>query len=106
LKEVFNIVASGSTAKESITQIVKWLASHPGYRPNRALDELNLRMMARPDLEKIIAKVVASNISHIGKNDDKAIGKMMNLVMGEVRGKADPRLVNEILRNELDRSAK
>lgn len=105
LREVFNLVASGSTAKESIAQIVKWLTSHPGASPSHALDELNLRMMARPDLEKIIAKIVASNLSEIAEIGDKAIGKMMNLVMGEVRGKADPRLVNEILRNELDRVA-
>ncbi|HZY93414.1 MAG TPA: Glu-tRNA(Gln) amidotransferase subunit GatE [Candidatus Bathyarchaeia archaeon] len=105
LKEVFNLVASGSTAKESIAQIVKWLASHPGAPPGHALDELKLRMMARPDLEKIIAKVVASNLSYVAESGDKAIGKMMNLVMGEVRGKADPRLVNEILRSELDKVA-
>ncbi len=105
MKEVFNLVASGSTAKESIAQVIKWLASHPGASPGHALDELNLRMMARPDLEKIIAKIVASNLSYIGESGDKAMGKMMNLVMGEVRGKADPKLVNEILRNELDRVA-
>ena len=105
LKEVFNLVASGSTAKESIAQIVKWIASHPGARAGDALDELNLRMMARPDLEKIIAKIVASNLSYVGETGDKAMGKMMNLVMGEVRGKADPRLVNEILRSELDKVA-
>lgn len=105
LKEVFNLVASGSTAKESIAQIVKWLASRPGARPGHALDELNLRMMARPVLEKAIATIVASNLSYIIESGDKAMGKMMNLVMGEVRGKADPRLVNEILRSELDKVA-
>ena len=105
LKEVFNLVASGSTAKESTTQVVEWLANHPGANPSQALDELNLRMMPRPELEKVIAKIVASNLSYIRENGDKAMGKMMNLVMGEVRGKADPRLVNEILRSELDKVA-
>jgi len=105
LKEVFDLVESGSTAKESTTQVVQWLAYHPGANPSQALDELNLRMMARPDLEKVIAKIVASNLSYIRENGGKAMGKMMNLVMAEVRGKADPRLVSEILRSELDKVA-
>ncbi|MBO0888988.1 GatB/YqeY domain-containing protein, partial [Candidatus Bathyarchaeota archaeon] len=32
----------------------------------------------------------------------RAIGKMMNLVMAEVRGRSDPRRVNELLKAELE----
>ncbi len=103
LKEVFQLVASGSTAKESVVDLLKWLATHPDAHGNEALNNLNLRMLARADLEGIIAKIVESNRSFIQENGSKALGKMMNLVMGEVRGRADPALVNELLRNQLER---
>ena len=104
LEDVFRLVASGSTAKESALDILKWLASHPEADAKEALEKLNLRMLARADLEGIIAKLVESNRIFIQENGSKALGRMMNLVMGEVRGRADPSLVNELLRSQLERA--
>jgi glutamyl-tRNA(Gln) amidotransferase subunit E len=103
LKEVFQLVADGSTAKESVVEILRWLADHPEARPQDALDKLNLRMLTRADLESIVTKVLESNRPFVQENGSKAIGRLMNLVMGEVRGRADPRLVNELLRSAIER---
>ena len=101
-KDIFELVASGETTKESVIDLIKWVATHPESDPREALDSLNLRMLSRSDLEEIIAKLVDSNRNYIRENGAKAMGKIMNLVMGQVRGKADPRLVTEILRTKLE----
>ncbi len=106
LKEVFQLVADGSTAKESVVEILSWLAVHPEASPQAALDKLNLRMLTRADLESIVTKVLESNRPFVQENRSKAIGRLMNLVMGEVRGRADPRLVNELLRTAVERVPK
>ncbi len=103
LREVFQLVADGSTAKESVVDILKWMALQPESTAQEALDKLNLRMLSRGDLESIVTKILESNRSFVRENGSNALGRMMNLVMGEVRGRADPRLVNELLRSGMAR---
>lgn len=105
LKQVFELVAKGSTAKESALDLLKWLATNPESNASQAINELNLGMLTRADLEDIITKVLAENTSLIKKNKSNVLGKMMNLVMGEVRGKADPKTVNDLLRSKLQQEA-
>ena len=104
LKDVFRLVAEGKTAKESVLEILKWLATHPTATATAALDQLNLGMMGKAELKGVISKVLESHRSFVNENGAKALGKMMNLVMAEVRGRADPKLVTEILRAELEQA--
>ncbi len=102
LKQAFRLAEKGVTAKESIVDILKWLASHPESSAERALKELNLGMLTREDLQGIISKIIMENRSLISGDRSRALGKIMNLVMGEVRGKADPKIVTELLRERLE----
>jgi glutamyl-tRNA(Gln) amidotransferase subunit E len=102
LKEVFRLVGESKTAKESVLEILKWLAVHPSANVQTALTELKLGMINDSDLAAIISKVVNSHKAFVKENGSRAIGKMMNLVMAEVRGRADPRQVNELLKAELE----
>ena len=61
LKQGFDLVSKGATAKESVIDILKWLAFHPDGAADEAVEMLNLRMLTRSDLENIISKVVESN---------------------------------------------
>jgi Glu-tRNA(Gln) amidotransferase subunit E-like FAD-binding protein len=97
-------VAAGKTAKESVLEILKWLSSNPDSNAEDALAALKLRMLTSDELDGIIAKALESNRSLVDENATKALGKMMNLVMGEVRGRADPKLVTELLRTRLEQS--
>jgi glutamyl-tRNA(Gln) amidotransferase subunit E len=102
LKQAFDLVSKGATAKESVIDVLKWLAFHPDGAAEEAVDMLNLRMLTESDLQNIISKVVESNQTLLQENGIKALGRMMNLVMGEVRGRADPRQVTELLRTRLE----
>lgn len=104
LEQIFRLVADGRTAKESVLDILKWLSSNPARSPEEALKELNLEMIPRAELAGIISKILDSNHSFVRENGAKALGKMMNLVMAEVRGRADPKLVNELLRSQLEKA--
>jgi glutamyl-tRNA(Gln) amidotransferase subunit E len=102
LKQSFDLVSKGVTAKESVLDVLKWLAFHPDGTAEEAVDMLKLRMLTKSDLESIISKVVESNQVLVQENGSKALGRMMNLVMGEVRGRADPRQVTDLLRTRLE----
>lgn len=104
LKQVFALVSQGVTAKESTVEILKWLANHPASSASHAVRELKLAMLTKTELEGIITKVLEENSSLVRDNKSKALGKIMNLVMSEVRGRADPKKVNELLRTRLEDS--
>jgi len=92
LKAAFDLVEKGKTAKESVPEIHKWLAQHPEADPQSAVQDLKLGMLSRTELEEIIRKLVS-------ENRPASMGKLTNLVMGEVRGRADPKLVIELLKH-------
>ena len=102
LKEVFDLVAEGKTAKESVLEILKWLSSNPDASADDALRALKLGMLTSEEIGGVISKALESNRSLLIENGTKALGKMMNLVMSEVRGRADPKLVTELLRTRLE----
>src|SRR5207253_605139 len=85
-----------------VLEIIKWLSSHPDSSAEDALGELKLGMLTNEELSGIISKALESNRSLVHENGTKAMGKMMNLVMGEVRGRADPKMVTELLRTQLE----
>ena len=104
LREIFNLVGEDKTAKESVIDIIKWVSSNPNAHARDALGKLNLEMLTQEQLSEIISKILESNRSFVNENRAKALGKMMNLVMAEVRGRANPKLVTELLRTRLEQS--
>jgi glutamyl-tRNA(Gln) amidotransferase subunit E len=94
VKAAFDLVEKGKTAKESVPEILKWLAYHPEADPQSAIQELKLGMLSRTELEEIIRKLVS-------ENKPASIGKLTNLAMSEVRGRADPKLVIQLLKHHI-----
>lgn len=65
------------------------LAQIEGYLP---------QMMSREEVEKIASAIVAD----LGVSGPKAMGQVMGKLMPQVKGKADGRLVNEVVRGLLN----
>jgi glutamyl-tRNA(Gln) amidotransferase subunit E len=55
-------------------------------------------MLSERELKAIVDEVVKSQLDFIKARGVEAMGPLMGIVMKEVRGKADGRLVNEVLR--------
>ena len=56
------------------------------------------QMMSREEIEKIASAIVAD----LGATGPKAMGQVMGKLMPQVKGKADGRLVNEVVRELLN----
>jgi len=102
LKTTFKLVGQNLTAKESLPDILTWLAKHVDSSPEQAIETLGLKMLSRSQLETIIDEVLSKNPDLIRERGPDALGSLMSLVMREVRGKADAKVVNEILRKKLE----
>jgi glutamyl-tRNA(Gln) amidotransferase subunit E len=99
--EIFRAVGSGELAKEAAADVFTWLSKHEGKGLGDAVDSLELRMFSKEELEGIVDRVVAENKRSIEGLGGKAFGLLMGAVMKKVRGRADPELVAELLRDRL-----
>jgi len=98
---VFQLVDEGKTAKESVPDIVTWLAGKPEATPIQAAEALGLKMLSEDEVNRVIERRVKENVQLIREKREEAFGKLMNIVMGELRGKADAKIVASLLKMKI-----
>ncbi|MDO8055297.1 MAG: GatB/YqeY domain-containing protein, partial [Candidatus Hermodarchaeota archaeon] len=95
---LFTRLAEGRFAKEALENLLTWLGQHPASTVDEGLEALGLTTITRDELRTIVENLVAKNASMIKERGERAIGPLMGLVMKEVRGRADGKIVNDLLR--------
>ena len=91
---------SGRTAKE-VFEVMK----ETGEEPNKIIESKGLQQKSDPkELESIIDKVILENndkVEQYKSGKDKLFGFFVGQVMKVSSGKANPQLVNDILKKKL-----
>src|SRR5690606_25297550 len=94
-------VITGNAAKEDVFPEV----FRTGRDPQEIVEEKGLRQISDAGaLEAIIQEVIAANpgpVEEIRQGKDKAIGFLVGQVMRQTKGKANPKLANELLRKAI-----
>ncbi|MQY83036.1 Glu-tRNA(Gln) amidotransferase subunit GatE [archaeon] len=101
IRGTFRFLKAGKTAKESLPQIFKWLAENPDGSPADALKALGLGMLSGDELRSMVEAKVSENREMVERMGDRAIGPLMGMMMGEVRGRAEARDVQALLREAI-----
>ncbi|WP_446753132.1 Glu-tRNA(Gln) amidotransferase subunit GatE [Vulcanisaeta sp. JCM 16161] len=100
LKAIFNEYAQGVITKEAIPDIIAAWSKEPDKPIDGIINKLGLRRMSPEE----VRKYVMERASKLGINDRS---KLMNTLMKELRGKADPsdimRAIDEYLKNSQKR---
>jgi len=99
LEELFASVAKGKLVKEAVPEVLRETAR--GVSVRTAIEKLGLAVMGRAELRKLVREVVASNRELIEQRGRAAIAPLMGIIMERVRGRADGKLVHELLEQEL-----
>ena len=100
--DTWHAVDSGKAAREAIPEIFRSIAG--GSTFDEALQKL-APSVSREDLEKIVRKIITERADFVAQKGKAALGPLMGLVMAEVRGSVDGKVVSEILRKEIDAAA-
>jgi len=102
IQEAFLAVDSGSIAKEAIADILTWISENRQASISEAIEKLGLKMLSNEQLTSLVERYVREQISMVKQQRHMAFGKLMNMIMGEVRGRADAKLVGELLKSKLE----
>ena len=96
---VLEAVEKGSAAKEAIPEVLTAIAQ--GSSVKEAMATL-APSVSRDELEAVIKKIVAERADFVTQKQKGALGPLMGVVMQEVRGSVDGKVVSELLRKEID----
>jgi Glu-tRNA(Gln) amidotransferase subunit E-like FAD-binding protein len=99
--EIFKGVGSGEVVKEAVADVFIWLSKNEGKNLQDAVDALGLKIFSKTELARLIDKIVAENRQMVDQMGKKAFGIIMGVVMKEVRGKADPSVVSDLVKEQL-----
>jgi glutamyl-tRNA(Gln) amidotransferase subunit E len=94
----WHAVESGRAAKEVIPDLLRGLAS--GNTFEEVLQKL-APAVSREDLESIIHRIIVARSDFVLQKGQAALGPLMGVVMSEVRGSVDGKIVSEILKKEI-----
>lgn len=101
LEELFRWVAGGRLAKEAVPDVLRLAAQ--GLSVPEVVERLGLSQLSKGDLEKLVAEVVAENQKLIRERGISAIDPLMGALMTKVRGRADGKVVYELLKKEIEK---
>ncbi len=89
---------TGKAAKEAIPEIFRLIASGSTFAD--ALAKM-APSVSRADLEIIVKKIIADRADFVAQKGMASLGPLMGIVMAEVRGSVDGKIVSEILKKEI-----
>jgi len=95
----WHAVEDGKAAKEAIPEIFRSIAG--GSTFTEALAQL-APAVTRDELEAIVRKIIAERRDFVARKGKGALGPLMGVVMNEVRGSVDGKIVSEILKREIE----
>jgi len=103
LIDVFSAFSKDRYSKEAIPKILKCLAQNSKTTLENAIKSCGLGTTDATDIEEIIRKIVSERIEFVKQRGMDALGPLMGIVMKELRGKADGKLINKILKQEIEK---
>ena len=105
LAKLINLIKDG-TISGKIAKTVFEIMADSGKDPKKIVEEKGLKQQSDPkELEKIIDIVISDNPKNVEaykSGKDKLFGFFVGQVMKQSSGKANPQLVNEILKKKLN----
>jgi glutamyl-tRNA(Gln) amidotransferase subunit E len=96
--DTWHAVDTGKAAKEAIPEIFRLIASGSTFAD--ALAKM-APSVSRADLEILVKKIIADRADFVAQKGMSCLGPLMGIVMAEVRGSVDGKIVSEILKKEI-----
>ncbi len=102
LRELFSLLKAGRFAKEAIPDLLREMAK-TGGRASSALEKVGVQGLGRADVERIVDEVLDTSADLIGSRGVAAEKGIMGRAMEKLRGRADGKLVSEVVHARLEK---
>jgi glutamyl-tRNA(Gln) amidotransferase subunit E len=103
LSNVFSGLLQEKYAKEALPVILRYLVEYPKTTLDTALKNCRLSITDTKEIEKIAQKIIREKMDFVKQKGISAVGPLMGIIMKELRGKADGKIISEILQIEIEK---
>jgi len=100
MRELMSGLNSGAFAKEAIPEILASVVKH-GLSVSKAAESLGMETVDLGSVRAVCERVVREREGFIRERGEGALGPLMGIVMKELRGKVDGKIISEILREKI-----
>jgi glutamyl-tRNA(Gln) amidotransferase subunit E len=97
VKEMLMAMSEGAFAKEAIPDLLSWMLKNDVWDVARASDSLGVESVPVEDVKAVCERVVREREAFIRQRGEGALGPLMGIVMKELRGKVDGKVISEVL---------
>ncbi len=101
-KGLFVAISNQEIAKEAIQDLLTALAKEPELTVQEAILKLGLSTFDPEEVESFIKKMVREKGDFIKQKGPAALGPLMGIIMKEYRGTVDGKILNHMLKKEID----
>ncbi|MFQ5909595.1 MAG: Glu-tRNA(Gln) amidotransferase subunit GatE [Thermoplasmata archaeon] len=102
LRDIFSALSEGRFSREALPDILRKISE--GGSVEDSLRELGLKAVPKEAIESIIQGVIDEKMDFVRRRGRDAIGPLMGVVMERLRGRADGKLVSEVLEMMIKRA--
>ena len=102
VRELLSALDKGTFAKEAIPDILNWMLKNDVWDVEKASESLGVSSVELSDVRAICERVVKERESYIKERGKSALGPIMGIVMKELRGKVDGKIISEILNEKIE----
>jgi len=101
MEGLVRLLAEGRVAKEAAEAMLAKMAEDPRLGPEEAAKALGLTRLGEEEVRRVIDEVVKENLELVRQKGEASFGPLMGRAMERLRGKADGKLVAELLRSRI-----
>lgn len=100
IKDVLTALKKGAFAKEAIPKILTSVAQN-GHTVEKAIEILGVETIDIESVKEVCDRVVREREKFIRERGENSLGPLMGIVMKELRGKVDGKVISEILNERI-----
>ena len=94
--DTFKLLSANAFGKEAVPDILKFLVNKPETSVEKVIEEIGLTVDMK-EVERLIEGIVNSKTDFIREKGARAVGPLMGVVMNELRGKVDGKVISKLL---------
>ena len=103
IMKTFELLGQEKINKESIQIIFEQIMSKKANDVIHALENASITQLTEDELDKILDNIIQNNTDKIEQEQMHALSSLMGLTMKEVRGKASGKMINQKLKEKIEK---
>ncbi len=102
IRALLEKLRDGAFAKEAIPEILAWMVDNDDHDVDHATFGLGISKADESEVRTVCDRVVSERADFIRERGEASLGPLMGIVMKELRGKVDGKIISEVLSERIE----